>query len=215
MRRRWAKIILPVGAIMLIIGAISGLTFLEIMQRYRQASNQEISAIVGVAITGGDDVEIIANLRQPNLEQISAGAEVLRQYGYFASDFASPSASWLFMRAFILILITLLVFAASAIAYFGWRDWRRNKQITRLIDYMQHLSERIYDLHLEENSEDELSILSNELYKIMVLLREAADNNQKAKQQLETALADISHQLRKTRICQRQPTPLGNPIGNG
>ena len=196
MWRRWAKIILPVGAIMLIIGAISGLTFLEIMQRYRQASNQEISAIVGVAITGGNDVEIIANLRQPNLEQISAGAEVLRQYGYFASDFASPSASWLFMRAFILILITLLVFAASAIAYFGWRDWRRNKQITRLIDYMQHLSERIYDLHLEENSEDELSILSNELYKIMVLLREAAGNNQKAKQQLETALADISHQLR-------------------
>lgn len=30
----------------------------------------------------------------------------------------------------------------------------------------------------------------------MVLLREAADNNQKARQQLETALADISHQLR-------------------
>lgn len=196
MWHRWAKIILPVGAIMLIIGAISGLTFLEIMQRYRQASNQELSAIVGAAITGGDDAEIITNLRQPNLEQISAGAEVLRQYGYFASDFASPSANWLFMRAFILILITLLVFATSAIAYFGWRDWRRNQQITRLIDYMQHLSERIYDLHLEENSEDELSILSNELYKIMVLLREAADNNQKAKQQLETALADISHQLR-------------------
>lgn len=196
MWHRWLKVVLPVMIIALVVGAIAGVGLLDASQKYRQESNQEISALVGIAVTGGDDAGIISNLRQPSTEQISAGAELLRRYGYFASDFASSSSAWLLRQILTLILMVLVVFAIIVIAYFGWYEWRRNRQITRLIEYMQYLSERIYDLHLEENSEDELSVLSNEFYKIMVLLREAADSNQKAKQQLETALADISHQLR-------------------
>lgn len=196
MWHRLLKVVLPVAAITLIVGIITGLVFLDATQEYQEASNQEVSALVGVAAAGGDDAAIIANLRQPSTEQISAGAELLRRYGYFPSDYASSSSEQLFWQTLMLILIMFAVFAITVIAYFGWREWCRNQQIARLIEYMQHLSERIYDLHLDENSEDELSMLSNELYKIMVLLREAADSNQKAKQQLENALADISHQLR-------------------
>lgn len=190
------RIILPVTLIALVVGVVASLTLAESYQQYRQRSNQEITALVGVAVTGGDTREVITNLRQPSIEQISTGAEVLRQYGYFASDYASNSAAWLCWLVLVVIFVMLAVFALAMIAYFGWRDWHRQRQITGLIDYMQRLSERIYDLHLEEHSEDELSILSNELYKVMVLLRESADNNQKARQDLETALADISHQLR-------------------
>ena len=176
--------------------AVSGLVLSGVEQNYRNHSNQEVAALLGVATTSGDTSELIANLRHPNAEQVTAGTKLLHQYGYLASDYASPSARHFFWQALMVILITLAVFAVMAMLYFGWRDWRRSQQITQLISYTQHLGERIYDLHLDENSEDELSILSNELYKFMVLLREAADNNQKARQQLETALADISHQLR-------------------
>ena len=197
MKRRFLqKIILPIFAITVVIGLVATLALTEIGQRFRQDSNQEISAIVGVAATGGDDAEVITNLRNPSPEQVSLGAELLRQYGYFPSDYASNSAVRFFTCTLVVILIVLAVFALIVCVYFCWHDWRRSQQIIGLIDYMQRLGERVYDLHLDENSEDELSVLSNELNNIMVLLREAADSNQKARQQLETALADISHQLR-------------------
>lgn len=196
MWRRLFRVALPVVVITLIVGTISCLIFLEIEQKYQQRANQEITGLVGVVVSGGGTAEIVANLRHPSSEQVSAGAELLRQYGYFPSDFASPSAQKLFWQALLLVLLTLIISALLTIGYFSWRDWRRDQQIAKLIEYMQHLSERIYDLRLNENSEDELSILSNELYKVMVLLREAADSSEKAQKQLETALADISHQLR-------------------
>lgn len=196
MRRRLLKIIVPITALTVAVGCIVCLALHHIEQNYQLASNQEFTAILGAAITTSDDGEIIANLRHPKTAQIAAGKELLAQYGYLPEDYLSPSAEQIFRQVLVLILITLLVIAIAFLLYFCWLDWYRSRQITRLVAYMQNLSERMYDLHLDENSEDELSILSNELYKLMVLLREAADNNHRARQQLETALADISHQLR-------------------
>lgn len=196
MWRRLLKVIIPVAVLALVMMVVSGLALLGAEQNYRNHSNQEIAALLGVASTSDDTAELISNLRHPRPAQVAAGEELLYQYGYLPSDYASPSAGKFFWQALMVILIALVVFAMMVMLYFGWRDRRRSQQITQLINYTQHLGERIYDLHLDENSEDELSILSNELYKFMVLLREAADNNQKARQQLETALADISHQLR-------------------
>ena len=59
----------------------------------------------------------------------------------------------------------------------------------------------LYDLaddkeNIEENTEDELSILKNELYKITVMLKEVAENSQKDKTTLKDSLSDISHQIK-------------------
>lgn len=65
-----------------------------------------------------------------------------------------------------------------------------------MVDYVHKINQRGYDLKLDENSEEELSLLTNELYKTTVLLQEAAEAERKRTKNLETALADISHQLR-------------------
>ncbi len=49
---------------------------------------------------------------------------------------------------------------------------------------------------LENNTEDELSILKNELYKITIMLKEVAENSQKDKTTLKDSLSDISHQIK-------------------
>ena len=51
-------------------------------------------------------------------------------------------------------------------------------------------------MDIDENTEDELSSLKNELYKITVMLKEEADNSEKQKEALTTAISDISHQLK-------------------
>lgn len=45
-------------------------------------------------------------------------------------------------------------------------------------------------------SEDELSILKNEIYKTTVMLKENAENSNKEKLELKDSLSDISHQLK-------------------
>lgn len=45
-------------------------------------------------------------------------------------------------------------------------------------------------------SEDELSILKNEIYKTTIMLKENAENSNKEKLELKDSLSDISHQLK-------------------
>lgn len=45
-------------------------------------------------------------------------------------------------------------------------------------------------------SEDELSILKNEIYKTTIMFKEAAENSNKEKLELKNSLSDISHQLK-------------------
>lgn len=196
MRRRFLKVILPI--LLLGILAIVGVCVIlySMQATYRDAANQEIDGIIGAALSSSDNETLVQNLRHPSAETVAIGAELLHQYGYLPDDYAAKSAERFFSQALVFIILVLMVFMMMTMLYFGWLDWYRSRQILRLSDYLQNLNNHIYELHLDENSEDELSILSNELYKIMVLLREAADNNQKSRQHLETALADISHQLR-------------------
>ena len=53
-----------------------------------------------------------------------------------------------------------------------------------------------YSLQIDENSEDELSLLDNQIYRTAVKFREQAENSRKDKEELQKSLSDISHQLK-------------------
>ena len=73
---------------------------------------------------------------------------------------------------------------------------KRRKDIEELTTYLNKLTNRIYDLQLKENSEDELSLLRNEIYKTTVSLRETSELSKKENAALTRSLEDISHQLK-------------------
>ena len=72
----------------------------------------------------------------------------------------------------------------------------QDKEIDEITKYLEAINNKNYTLKIDENSEDELSILKNELYKVTVMLRENASNSLKDKVNLKIALEDISHQLK-------------------
>ena len=72
----------------------------------------------------------------------------------------------------------------------------QDKEIDEITKYLEAINNKNYSLKIDENSEEELSILKNELYKVTVMLRENASNSLKDKINLKTALEDISHQLK-------------------
>lgn len=72
----------------------------------------------------------------------------------------------------------------------------RYRKISQLTADLREVSSGRDRLHLEEYEEGELSILSSEIYKLTVQLREQASLLQEDKLFLERNLSDISHQLK-------------------
>lgn len=73
---------------------------------------------------------------------------------------------------------------------------KRYREIERLNAYLMRVCTGEYDLDIQDNTEGELSILKNNLYKIILLLRSQNAALQKEKLGLADSLADISHQLK-------------------
>ena len=73
---------------------------------------------------------------------------------------------------------------------------KENKTIREITEYIKKINEKKYELKIEENTENELSKLKNELYKITVMLKEEAEESMNAKKTLKVAIEDISHQLK-------------------
>lgn len=73
---------------------------------------------------------------------------------------------------------------------------KREKDIKDIAKCIEEINKKNYELEIDSISEDELSILKNEIYKTTIMLKEAADNSTKDKINLKKSLEDISHQLK-------------------
>ena len=125
----------------------------------------------------------------PEFEAVQSALTVLEKYGYQSTQIANSMNYWHLGACFA-------GFTLSVMAYFWAYDYIEKRKILRVIDYVREINDKVYNLKLDENNERELSLLTNELYKTAVILQEVAEADQKRAKNLETALADISHQLR-------------------
>ena len=97
-----------------------------------------------------------------------------------------------------LIINTLFFIAIMIILIYLFLRYDRNKdrEIASITKYIENINRKNYTLNIDEISEDELSILKNEIYKTTILLKESAENSIKDKKELKKSLEDISHQLK-------------------
>ena len=85
--------------------------------------------------------------------------------------------------------------AAVATTYIVYTK-KRFKKIEELNEYLSAVCSGKLDLDLPDNSEGELSILKNNLYKIIAMLRFQNEKLIKDKNYLADSMTDISHQLK-------------------
>lgn len=90
------------------------------------------------------------------------------------------------------MLVGGLIFLATFLLYLRGRK----KQLSTLEQYMDCIVNGVYDLQLSDNSEDELSNLQNQMYKVTIMLREKAKQYKEQKISLAESVEDISHQLK-------------------
>ncbi|MBR1763573.1 MAG: HAMP domain-containing histidine kinase [Eubacterium sp.] len=84
----------------------------------------------------------------------------------------------------------------ALIAVFTVYTLRRYRALSRLNDYLSLVCSGNFELDIESNAEGELSILKNNLYKVITRLKTQNEVIEADKVYLADSLADISHQLK-------------------
>ena len=101
-----------------------------------------------------------------------------------------------FKRFLVTNVIILSILGLVILAIFLKYNYSKDRKLDEITRYIEEINNKNYKLDIADNSEDELSILKNELYKITIMLKETAENSVKDKLFLKDSLSDISHQLK-------------------
>ena len=163
---------------------------------YTKNFNNKISAIVTLVkdkypeITDKEIIEIINSNKQSD-------DSFFLKYGIDIDNKAVLLKNDKSYHTFLIINMSFLIItiASLCILYFRY-NYKRKNDIKDIIKYIEQINRRNYELEIDTISEDELSILKNEIYKTAVMLKEAALNSNKDKLNLKKSLEDISHQLK-------------------
>ena len=145
-----------------------------------------------------DTREIIELLNLDNdSKELKKGIEELKKYGIYEDSINSIISVENQMKRnlksnVIIIILFSILWIIAILLYLN----KRNRKLKEIRLYIDEIRNKNYQLDIRENSEDELSNLKNELYKITVMLKEESENSQKDKENLKVSVQDISHQLK-------------------
>lgn len=163
---------------------------------YTKNFNNKISAIINVIkkdypkITDKEIIKIINNdMLKTNDFFNKYGIDVNNKSILIKNDrdyhkFLAINLSFLTITVVILLIIYIRY------------NYKKEKDIKDIIKCIEQINKKNYEIQIDSISEDELSILKNEIYKTTIMLKEAAENSSKDKLNLKKSLEDISHQLK-------------------
>lgn len=174
-----------------IFGIINSLQY----KKYLKTVNSKVNIIINEVIekypevTEDDIMEILRSEETPQ-------NNLLEKYGYDSDIAYIKQLDELIETNKKQNIIYIVVVELIALGIYLVYVISQEKKIKEINDYINGINNKNYTLKIEENNNSELSRLRNELYKTTVLLKETAELSVKEKENLSTAIADISHQLK-------------------
>ena len=184
--------IIPI-IIFLILGNIF---FFYQYHSYTQNYNNKIASLVNLLDKEYPDIdrnELISILNSDD----KVSEDIFSRYGIDIQNESIIIENDRLFSGFIIVYNILFIgLALSIILLYLKHEKDQNKEIKKIVKCIEEINKKNYSINIDENSEDELSILKNELYKITIMLKEDAENSKKDKLKLKDSLSDISHQLK-------------------
>ena len=164
--------------------------------QYTRNANEIINQIVALIQEKYPDLDTNEIIQILNREEANV-SNVLLEYGINIEEDSIILKNDTDYTRFLLVNIAmiLLLFICIIVIFIEYQKNQR-KKIDEITKYIEEINNKNYSLDIQDNSEDELSILKNELYKITVMLKEQAENSKNDKISLKKSLEDISHQLK-------------------
>lgn len=174
----------------------SNLVYMSFVNKYKKNQNEVLNAVLYKVTEKYPDItqdELMSILNSNEFYE----PNVLENYGInLNDDFVilknHENAKMFFVINNCVISSMIIAIVLLWISYYRGEQ----KRITDVTRCLEKINNRDYGIDIEDNVEDELSILKNELYKTAIMLKEHAENSIKDKKNLKVSLEDISHQLK-------------------
>lgn len=162
---------------------------------YRNNINNNLESIISLietkypSITKNEIMEI--------LNSKSNTTNIFKEYGIDIDNTSIILENDKYYNSFI-VLNTLYIFIIIIVLLIIFLIYIKNKDkdIKDITKYIEEINKGNYELKINSISEDELSILKNEIYKTTIKLKEAYINTNNDKLSIKKSLEDISHQLK-------------------
>lgn len=187
-------IIINFLSIIIFLIILIGINFYE-YHSYTVNFNYKINSIVTVVKEKYPDVtekELIEILNSDNSIKLD-----LQKYGIDLTKESIVMENDKEFVKFIMINIGyFIIFIGLLVILFLKFENKKDKEIKEITKYIEEINRKNYKLDIDSISEDELSILKNEIYKTTIMLKEQAENSMIDKINLKNSLSDISHQLK-------------------
>lgn len=164
----------------------------------RDTSNKAVASIVSKVVSDYPELDVKEIVEIINSEQYDESCiEIIDSYGIDIQE------EWLVyeneeesLKLITGALIINSIFSLALFVVFLFYNRSRKKQTKIITECIRQINNGDYTLVAENYSEDELSLLNDEIYKTAVMLREQAENSNKDRINLKDSLSDISHQLK-------------------
>lgn len=194
-RKSLIQIIIVSIVIMLIFAGIFATILKTQYKSYIKIVNSKINSIISNVIDKYPEVKEEEILKIVNSQE-DYNIDILGKYGY-EDEIANirelkESVDKNIRNTTILAVIFGIICLIMLLIYI----FKQEKGIEEINEYINQVNNGNYSLKIEDNTAGELSRLRNELYKTTIILKEAAQNSEKEKEDLSVAIADISHQLK-------------------
>lgn len=189
------KIIISYLLIILSFIVIFNIFYIKLNNKNRIRYNQTLNSIIYQvsikypSINNKDIIEI--------LDGKVISKNVLKEYGinidndYFILNSKKDYIQGLIINNIIIIIFIILFILISFI-----NKKNQSKKIKEITNLVEQINRKNYYLNIDNNTEDDLSILKNEIYKTTIMLKEEAYNSNNDKINIKKSIEDISHQLK-------------------
>ena len=190
-------IIIPLTIVTIITCIVISMQTYSQYKKISVITNEKISGIIEYIIKENPAIDTKNIIQILNSNEYKDGEEELKKYGINIEEVNSIIAVQKQMKTNIILNIILIVlFSVLYMAIIFIYLKQRDKKINQITQYINEIKNRKYDLNINENSEDELSNLKNELYKITIMLKEESEISRQDKGNIKMSVEDISHQLK-------------------
>lgn len=185
---------LAVTIVFCVISAV--FTFIG-LENIRKTSNDTINQLVNILLEKYPDVseKEVAEILN-NKTEYTDNSEFLKKYGiYPEKDWVSYNNQGSYKYVILSVSVCIAFGLAFAVLFLGYLKIQK-KQTMDIAKRIERINLGDYSLQIDRNSEDELSLLDNQIYRTAVKFREQAENSREDKENLQKSLSDISHQLK-------------------
>ena len=185
---------LAVTIVFCVISAV--FTFIG-LENIRKTSNDTINQLVNILLEKYPDVseKEVAEILN-NKTEYTDNSEFLNKYGIHPEkDWVSYNNQGSYKYVILSVSVCIAFGLAFAVLFLGYLKIQK-KQTMDIAKRIERINLGDYSLQIDRNSEDELSLLDNQIYRTAVKFREQAENSNKDKENLQKSLSDISHQLK-------------------